>query len=127
MTEERVGPLRGLRILVVEDHDDTREALARYLTEVGALVLTAPTALDALPQVVMCDIVVTDLAMSGRDGQWLGGQIETTARPVPVIAVTGYEPDYDLSHAPFARVLTKPVDPEHLATVILEVLGRRRG
>jgi CheY-like chemotaxis protein len=126
VTEEPAGPLRGIRVLVVEDHDDTREALAQYLTEAGALVLTAPTALEALPQVVMCDVVVTDLAMSGRDGRWLGGQVGATARPVPVIAVTGYEPDYDLSHAAFARVLTKPVDPEHLATVILEVLGRAR-
>jgi two-component system CheB/CheR fusion protein len=126
MTDERVGPLRGIRILVVEDHDDTREAVAQHLTLAGALVLTAPTALDALPQVVMCDVVVTDLAMSGRDGRWLVRQVEATARPVPVIAVTGYEPDYDLSHAAFARVLTKPVDPEQLAATILDVIGRRK-
>jgi len=91
----------------------------------GALVLTAPTALEALSQVVMCDVVVTDLAMSGRDGRWLVDQVKTSARPVPVIALTGYEPDYDLANAPFARVLMKPVQPEALAAEILRVLGRQ--
>jgi CheY-like chemotaxis protein len=125
MTDESTGPLHGVRILLVEDHDDTREALGAYLMLSGALVLTAPTALEALPQVVMSDVVVTDLAMSGRDGRWLVDQVGTRARPVPVIAVTGYGDDYDLSGAPFARVLTKPVDPEALAQEILDVLGRK--
>jgi len=124
MSTEPTAPLRGVRVLIVEDHDDTREALDAYLTQSGAVVLSASTALEALPQVVMCDVVVTDLAMSGRDGRWLADQVGTSARPVPVIAVTGYEPDYDLSTAPFARVLTKPVQPEALATEILHVLAR---
>ena len=111
--------------MLVEDHDDTREALGAYLMLSGALVLTAPTALEALPQVVMSDVVVTDLAMSGRDGRWLVDEVGTSDRPVPVIAVTGYGDDYDLSGAPFARVLTKPVDPELLADAILQVLGRK--
>jgi CheY-like chemotaxis protein len=125
MPQESTSPLRGIRVLLVEDHDDTRQALGESLALSGALVLTAPTALEALPQVVMCDVVLTDLAMSGRDGRWLLEQVELSARPVPVIAVTGYGEDYDLSGTPFARVLTKPVDPEALAAEILQVLGRK--
>jgi CheY-like chemotaxis protein len=124
MSTEPTTALRGVRVLIVEDHDDTREVLDAYLTIAGAIVLSASTALEALPQVVMCDVVVTDLAMSGRDGRWLLDQVRTSARPVPVIAATGYDQDYDLSQAPFARVLTKPVDPELLADAILHVLGR---
>jgi CheY-like chemotaxis protein len=124
MSTEPTAPLRGVRVLIVEDHDDTRESMDAYLTMSGAVVLSASTALEALPQVVMCDVVVTDLAMSGRDGRWLVDQVGTSARPVPVIAVTGYDQDYDLSKARFARVLTKPVDPEVLADALLHVLGR---
>jgi two-component system, chemotaxis family, CheB/CheR fusion protein len=124
MTEQSTGRLRGVRVLIVEDHDDTREALGASLTLSGALVLTAATAIEALPQVVMCDVVVTDLAMSGRDGRWLLDQVRTSARPVPVMALTGYDEDYDLTTAPFARVLTKPIDAETLAAEILRVLGR---
>ena len=119
------SPLQGIRILLVEDHDDTREAMREHLTMSGALVLTAQTAIEALPQVVMSDVVVTDLAMSGRDGRWLVDQVRTSARPVPVIAVTGYDEDYDLSKAPFARVLTKPVDPDNLSAEILRVVERK--
>lgn len=125
MPQQPTSPLRGIRVLLVEDHDDTRQALGESLALSGALVLTAPTALEALPQVVMCDVVLTDLAMSGRDGRWLLEQVEMSARPVPVIAVTGYGEDYDLSGTPFARVLTKPVDPVALAAEILQVLGRK--
>jgi len=124
MTDESIGPLHGVRMLLAEDHDDTRETLGAYLMLSGALVLTASTALEALPQVVMSDVVVTDLAMSGRNGRWLVDQVGASARPVPVIAVTGYGADYDLSGAPFARVLTKPVEPENLAQEVLNVLGR---
>jgi two-component system cell cycle response regulator CtrA len=125
MSEHSTGSLCGIRVLIVEDHDDTREALGEYLTAAGALVLTAPTALEAIPQVVMCDVVVTDLAMSGRDGRWLVDQIRMGARPVPVIAVTGYDQDYDLSQERFARVLTKPINPQALAAEIIRLVGRR--
>jgi CheY-like chemotaxis protein len=124
MTEQSTGRLRSVRVLIVEDHDDAREALGASLTLSGALVLTAATAIEAVPQLVMCDVVVTDLAMSGRDGRWLLDQVRTSARPVPVIALTGYDEDYDLSTAPFARVLTKPIDSETLTAEILHVLGR---
>ena len=125
MSRQSSGRLQGARVLIVEDHDDTREALGANLALSGALVLTAATAIEALPQVVMCDVVVTDLAMSGRDGRWLVDQVRTGSRPVPVIAVTGYDEDYDLSTAGFARVLTKPIDLDTLVVGILHVLGRK--
>lgn len=126
MSEHPTEPLHGIRVLIVEDHDDTREALGAYLAAAGALVLTAPTALEAIPQVVMCDVVVTDLAMSGRDGRWLVDQIRISARPVPVIAVTGYDQDYDLTQGLFASVLTKPINPQALAAEIIRLVGQRK-
>jgi hypothetical protein len=53
------------------------------------------------------------LAMSGRDGRWLVGQVETSTRPVPVIAVTGYSEDYDLSGAPLRASSRSPWIPRH--------------
>jgi DNA-binding response OmpR family regulator len=57
MNNESVALLRGVRVLIVEDHDHTRESLDAHLTLSGALVLTAATAHEALSQVVMCDVV----------------------------------------------------------------------
>jgi hypothetical protein len=50
MTAEPTRSMDGIRVLLVEDADDTRDALAAHLTMSGALVLTAPTALEALPK-----------------------------------------------------------------------------
>ena len=124
MNDDSRQPLHGIRILLVEDHDDTRDMLDQFLSLAGARVMAAPTALDAVPLVVMCDVVVTDLAMSGRDGRWLLDQVKGGSHPVPVIALTAYSADYDLNEASFARVLTKPIDPADLSTTILSVLGR---
>jgi CheY-like chemotaxis protein len=118
--------LPGSRILLVDDHDDTREVFTRILRMAGALVLDAATALDALPLVAMCDVVVTDLAMSGRDGLWLLEQIEAGTHRVPVIAITAYSGDFELERAAgrFARVIRKPVEPAELPGVIRAVLRR---
>jgi CheY-like chemotaxis protein len=93
----------------------------------GALVVDAATAIDALPLAAMCDIVVTDLAMSGRDGRWLLRQIEAGTHPVPVIALTAYSEDFDLERSPgFGRVIKKPVEPAELVLTIVDVLHRHR-
>jgi CheY-like chemotaxis protein len=121
MSTEPTAQLRDVRVLIVEDHDDTRESLDAYLTMSGAVVLSASTALEALPQVVMCDVVVTDLAMSGRDGRWLVDQVGTSARPVPVIAVTGYDQDYDLSGR--GRDAGCPAPPAQIPACAANALG----
>jgi CheY-like chemotaxis protein len=67
------GPLRGIRVLVVEDHDDSRDVLAEALKYSGAVVTTASSAREALPLTPMVDVVVTDMSMPGEDGRgsWL--------------------------------------------------------
>ena len=64
--------LDGVRILLVEDTDDTRELLAFALEHCAAVVTTASSAAEALeafrrdrPQ-----ILVTDLAMPQRSARW---------------------------------------------------------
>ena len=73
----------------------------------------------------MCDVVVTDLAMSGRDGRWLLQQVEAGPHRVPVIAVTAYSADFALDVGPtFAAVIDKPLEPEQLLAGILDALRR---
>jgi CheY-like chemotaxis protein len=40
--------LAGIRVLVVEDHDDSRDLLEQVLEHVGALVIASPSADEAL-------------------------------------------------------------------------------
>jgi CheY-like chemotaxis protein len=118
--------LAGVQVLVVDDHDDTRQVFDQVLNLAGAVVSLAASAREALGYVDRAEVIVTDYAMPGETGLWLLERVQDRARPVPVIVVTGYAELYakQLATAPFARVLRKPVDPWHLCTVIAAVLGR---
>ncbi len=79
-------------ILVVDDHEEIREALAEILKEEGHEVLQAVDGLDALEVVAatLPDVILLDIAMPGMDG------LETLRRlkdkpesaKLPVIMVT---------------------------------------
>jgi CheY-like chemotaxis protein len=116
------GPLRGVRVLAVDDHDDSRDLLAMALGYAGAVVATASSAREALPLIPEVEIVVTDMSMPGEDGAWLLAQVEQSRRPVPVIVLTGFADLYDFTGVNFARVLRKPFDPWHLCQEIRAVL-----
>jgi two-component system OmpR family response regulator len=108
--------LTGIKILVVEDDEDNRELLAHSLTAAGASVTAVSTAEEALPVVPGADIVVTEYALSGDDAVWLLERVNKLPRPIPVIAVSGYDGRQEprLASAPFARRLLKPVDFDRL-------------
>src|ERR687892_1945114 len=116
--------LAGVRVLVVEDHDDSRNMLEQALAHVGALVVASPSADEALTHVGQVDVVVTDIAMPGHDGFWLLREIQRRHRSMPVIAVSGYS-DLQakaLREAAFTRVLRKPIDPWALCREVAAAL-----
>ena len=116
--------LTGVRILVVEDDDDSRYFLEHSLADEGATVIVAATAKDALRDVTGAEVVVTDLAMPNNDGIWLLNEINALLRPVPVIVMSGFHESQhaQLRAAPFIRKLLKPVESRDLSRVIREVL-----
>jgi CheY-like chemotaxis protein len=126
-TDPPPGLLSGVRVLVVDDHEDTLELLDAVLTHAGSIVTTAPSARQALLAAETVDIVVTDYSMPGESGEWLLERIQARPRPVPVIVVTGFADVYAerLETAAFARILRKPVDPWVLCEEIHAVIHGR--
>ena len=67
---ESTPVLTGLRLLVVDDHEDSRELLATVLRQFGAEVRVA----DSVPKAVEAfdgwrpNLLISDLAMPGNDG-----------------------------------------------------------
>lgn len=120
-----------MSIVLIEDHDATREIFKAVLETGGYDVVSAPDGEAGLEAVraVEPDVVITDIAMPGIDGiqvvRTLGSDADT--QRIPVIAATaqssGYDPD-DLKNL-FAAVLRKPVSPSELLQTIREVLGVR--
>ena len=125
--------LVGLRVIVVDDDEDTVELFAAALSACGATVTTATNAVDALRFVseVRPDVVLSDIAMARGDGYWLVGEIkrlnEEALRRIPVVAATAFGREHSHARvvaAGFADHLQKPVDPELLCRTIARAAGR---
>jgi CheY-like chemotaxis protein len=113
--------LGGKRILLLEDDTDSRESMVMLLELAGAKVVSTPTAEEALAA------LVTDVAMPGRSGFWLVGQIrQLAARPtVPVLAVTGHPfPRDGMLRAGFDDQMLKPVAPAQLYETLTQLMRR---
>lgn len=119
------------KILIAEDHDLSRDMLARRLRRKGFDVVTAVdgedavrTALDALP-----DIILMDLSMPGVDGweavKWI--RKNPSIADVPVIALTAHEMEGLASavrSGGFNGFETKPIDLPRLVEKIRGKLAR---
>jgi CheY-like chemotaxis protein len=119
------GLLDGIRVLIVEDHEDSRLMLAESLRFEGASVESVATAEAAANALDRCDVIITDFALPDHDGVWLLEQSMSRARPVPVILLSGYAERQReiIASAPFALKLLKPTDPLELSLKIARSLG----
>ena len=127
------GMLAGVRVLVVEDEDDTRELLAIALEQCGAQVTAVPSAADALASLDRQppDVLVSDLAMPDEDGFSLIRKVRSrdTGRggAVPAAALTAYARTEDRVRAlaaGFQKHLPKPIDPSELIAAVASLAGR---
>ena len=101
------GPrLDGVRVLVVDDAPNVRAVVTDILTLDGARVTAVGSAEDALAalQAERPDVLLSDLAMPGRGGYWLIGQV----RALPP----------DRGGATPAAALSAYTGPEHRASVL---------
>jgi signal transduction histidine kinase/CheY-like chemotaxis protein len=121
---DRPTPARH-RVLVVEDHADAARMLRALLQIQGHTVTVAdsgPAALEAL-RAQVADVVLCDLGLPGMSGLEVARAVraDVALRRTPLVALTGYGQPTDRERtaaAGFDDHLTKPVDAEHLATVI---------
>jgi len=118
--------LDGIRVVIAEDHDDTRDILEQVFRHLGATVTSVALAREAVGLVEAADIIVTDLTLTvpEEDGVWLLEQVNGHPRRVPVIVMSGFAEDHvpRLAEAPFARKLLKPIDPWELGRIIHDVV-----
>ncbi|PZR75431.1 MAG: hypothetical protein DLM73_05210 [Chthoniobacterales bacterium] len=113
---------RPLRILVVDDHQDTLRSLKLLLTRLGYEVLSAENMTDALrlAGLEQFDLLLSDIGLPDGSGHELIRRIRKT-RSVKAIAVSGFGMDEDVLRsrdAGFFDHLTKPVSIERLQEAI---------
>ncbi len=123
-------PLEGLKVLVVEDDEDSRELLCNIVELAGARAASAQSTSEALEThgTFQPDVLVTDIGLPREDGYALIDKLRALekaqgAKSIPAIALTGYgqEEHRDrIRGAGFQLHLVKPVDPEQLIQAIAE-------
>jgi CheY-like chemotaxis protein len=118
-----------IRILLVEDHKDTRVSVQRLLEIAGLKVFPAASATQALEIAAAneIDLVVSDLGLPDMTGHELMKQLRTV-HGLPGIALSGYGMEEDVERsrlAGFQNHLTKPVSFEQLKDIIAE-FGRQK-
>jgi PAS domain S-box-containing protein len=120
-------------VLVVDDDPQARRFIAASLERAGASVRDAASAVEALESMRgrIPDVLVTDIAMPGRDGFGLledvRGLLRIDETRLPAVAITAFGGTQDrvrILAAGFQRYILKPVDPIELARTVAEVLGR---
>jgi signal transduction histidine kinase/ActR/RegA family two-component response regulator len=117
----------GLRLLFVEDHDDTREVLARLLSLRGYCIEAARNAQEArsLSSEKTFDLLVSDIALPDATGCELLKELGAKHR-LCGIAMSGFGSDADVAQsraAGFLEHLVKPIDAPALDAAIQRAVG----
>lgn len=125
--------LRGARALVVDDEEDSRDAIAMVLEQCGASVSTAASVVEALAvfERRAPDVLVTDIAMPREDGLVLIRKVRSLpvdrGGQVPALALTAYAGAADerrILAAGFQGYLKKPVAAAELGDAVAKLLPR---
>src|SRR6266699_683253 len=116
---------KSLRILLVEDHGDTRHTLSRLLTHFGHQVSAADSTRSALEIMASqkFDVVLCDIGLPDGSGYEVIAQAKRK-RPVKGVAITGFGTEEDIrrgKEAGFDFHLVKPVDFHELRSVLDKV------
>jgi CheY-like chemotaxis protein len=120
--------LRGLKVLLVDDHPEVRSTTAAVLEDGGHQVVEAANGADALALLKKrdCDfdLLITDYAMPQLSGTDFLREARLLCPEVPALLITGYA-DTDMIHDRLAGVelLLKPFTPVVLDSAIARACG----
>jgi signal transduction histidine kinase/CheY-like chemotaxis protein len=132
---ERVPSLAGVRVLVVDDDDSSRELVAVVLQRCGAEVRGARSSKEAFDVILRerPDVVLSDLEMPGEDGYALVRKVRALSPDpcalTPLAALTAYAGEdvrYRVLQAGFQAHTAKPVRADELVLTVAGLVGLTR-
>ncbi|MDZ8223712.1 ATP-binding protein [Nostoc sp. ChiVER01] len=128
------SPLTGIRLLIVDDDEDIRDFLGFVLEQAGGEVCIVTSAIEALQAVEQSppDILLSDIGMPEMDGYMLIRQIRAMPPEqggrILALALSAYAGEVNRQQAlaaGFQEHVPKPIDPDTLITVILDIIAKR--
>jgi CheY-like chemotaxis protein len=131
VTAERKGALLPMRILIAEDHLDSRDALRELLEAFGYAVLVATNGREAIEIALegSPDLILMDMMMPVMDGFEATRQLRRFRQTsgTPIIALTAMEGAHELAlHAGVNEYVRKPIDIRLLLSKVSELLRREQ-
>lgn len=126
--------LDEIKVLVVDDEEDSRNMVAALLVESGVEIRTAGSAAEAIDVLAKWrpDVLVVDIGMPGEDGYEFIRRIRKNEsasgfKEIPAVALTAYARSEDRLNAlaaGYQQHLAKPVEPAELLVVVASLTGR---
>jgi PAS domain S-box-containing protein len=129
--------LNGVKVLIVEDDQDSREVLQLYLEQSGAEVESAESASEAWKLLTETrdkapDIIVSDLAMPVEDGYSFISRVrhlnKENVKEIPAMALSAFASAENKEKAyacGFQLYHTKPFEPDGIVQDILLLLKKQ--
>lgn len=127
---EGAASLRGMKVLIVEDHAETRQVLHEYAVDLGfcpVLTSSGEEAVQAIDERI--DLVFMDWKLPGIDGVMAWEQIKeklSHAKLPKILFITAYDKEevaQSLREEASAGILTKPVLPSSLFNAVMNLFG----
>ncbi len=142
-TDRAPNQLRGMRVLIVDDIETSRQVLSDILLSWEFSVVAAASGAEALDiltkeaqhEEMAFELIILDWKMPEMDGVNVAQRIndlvaQNTLKCAPIVMmVTGFSKDElldELSDVKVDAILTKPVAPSRMFDVIMEVQGSER-
>ena len=130
VTPPAVRRLDTVRVLLIEDDDDTRESVRLTLESAGASVEAVANAAEGRREMLSDppDVLISDIRMPEEDGYSLMKSLRGIGVETPAIALTAYarREDADEAHAAGFQIhLPKPVDAGRLIEAVATLVEDR--
>jgi CheY-like chemotaxis protein len=136
MQEESANLTKGGVILLVDDHIDSRLAMAQLLRQEGMTVFEASVGAEAVQifdaQDGEIDLLISDMKMPGMDGLELMDKLQQRRKALKLkrqmksIALTGYPKEYTESDSAiysFDEYIEKAGDFDEVLRVVRDLLN----
>jgi CheY-like chemotaxis protein len=127
--------LDGVRVLFVDDALNVRQVVSDILTHAGATVIVTDSAEEAFAalQRERPDVLLSDLAMPGKGGYWLIGQVRAlpperggVTPAAALTAFTGPEHRASVLRAGFQLHVEKPIGLDALIGAVAKLAPKER-
>ena len=128
VTAAELPPLQAVQVLLVDDEVQLREMLVEFLQLSGCTVEAVASGAEALEKfrAGKFDVVITDQAMPGMNGDQLAAALKQQVASTPVILLTGFGMLMQLEALPpgVDLILSKPIGLADLRAGLARILHK---